>query len=57
LLILDLACAALVGRAGIILVGIKLVILTGLMIAGAIGMIGKTPVPVGRSLGPVEYCF
>ena len=44
LLMLNLAGAALVGRAEIVLVAIKLVILTGLMIAGAIGMIGKTPV-------------
>jgi len=44
LLLLNLAGAALVGRAEIVLVAIKLVILTGLMIAGAIGMRGLTPV-------------
>ena len=44
LLVLNLAGAALVGRAEIVLVGVKLVILAGLMIGGAIGMIGKAPV-------------
>ncbi len=44
LLALNFAGTALVGKAEIILVGIKLVILAGLMIAGAVGMVGKVPV-------------
>ncbi|MEO8627185.1 MAG: APC family permease [Betaproteobacteria bacterium] len=41
IVLLNVARAGLVGQAEIVLVGIKLVILTGLMVAGTIGMIGK----------------
>ena len=43
LALLNIAGSGLVGKAEIVLVGIKLVILTVLMVAGAVGMIGKPP--------------
>jgi amino acid transporter len=42
--LLNFIGAGLVGKAEIVLVGVKLVILTGLMIAGAVGMMGKPAV-------------
>jgi hypothetical protein len=44
LIVLNFAGSGLVGRAEIVLVGIKLIILAVLMIAGAIGLIGKPPI-------------
>ena len=44
LVLLNFASSGLVGRAEIVLVGIKLIILTVLMIAGTVGLLGKAPV-------------
>ena len=44
LTMLNIVGSGLVGKAEIVLVGIKLVILAGLMVAGTIGLVGKPPV-------------